>query len=165
MRGMMFCGTVAAVAMMASHAAGVSVRSQAVRAAGPSGQAAPSKEAGKQAGGAGEEARLRKALLDAARKTFKQEMERFRGGLASGNPEKLYLWSRRWLDAELDVAKTREARVAAYGDHPQRMRGLEKTAQAFARSGQGHTADAQAAEFFRIQAELWLVRAKKQNPK
>ena len=103
---------------------------------------------------------LKKALLTVARNTYEQFLQRRRLGLADPGAETYYLWSRRWLDAQLDLAGNKEERAAAYRDHLGRMRDVEQKARAQARAGQAEGAGASAAEYFRLQAELWLARAK-----
>jgi hypothetical protein len=102
---------------------------------------------------------LKKRMLDAARKTYEMDMLRFRNQQLAGT-DTLCLWSRRWLDAQVDLAKAKDERLPAYREHLERMRVVERMAKAYAATGQGRAADATAAEYSRIQAELLLVQAK-----
>jgi hypothetical protein len=52
----------------------------------------------------------------------------------------------------------KERKEAARKGHLDRMKELAKFAHMMAKTGQGRTSDASAADFYRIQAELWLVR-------
>jgi RNA polymerase sigma factor (sigma-70 family) len=103
--------------------------------------------------------KLKEALLTAARKTYEETMARYRNANLEGS-ESLYLWSRRWLEAQLDLAAAKDDRIAAYREHLDRMRSVEKIAKAFANAGQGRVSDASAAEYYRTQAEIWLEQAK-----
>ena len=83
-------------------------------------------------------------------------------GLQGSSAEELYTWSRRWLDAEVDLAANKEEKMAAHQRHLDRMKGLEKIAKAMVVTGQGRASDASAAVYYRTQAELWLTRAQGQ---
>jgi hypothetical protein len=130
-------------------------------------QAAPGKRAGapqEPASSPGKpedvEGPLKKALVEEARKTYELDLARLKGGSGGVPPEDLYRWSRRWVKAQLDLAGTKEERLAALRDHVERMKDLEKMTKALADTGQGSTADATAGRFYRAQAELWLTRAR-----
>jgi hypothetical protein len=99
---------------------------------------------------------LKKALVEAARKTYEMKMKRLRG--AQGTVEEVCLWSRRWLEAEQELGGGKERREAALRAHAARMKDLAKIAHALATTGQGLASDATGADFFLAQAELWLAR-------
>jgi hypothetical protein len=48
-------------------------------------------------------------------------MDQLKAGAADIPCEELYRWSRRWLEAQLDLAGKREERTAALRDHLARM--------------------------------------------
>jgi multidrug resistance efflux pump len=123
-------------------------------------------QAGAQKGLSSKDAELalKKALVDEARKVYEQTVIRFRNGQGA-RPDDLYPWSRRWLEAQLELAGSKEARVAALRDHLDRMKDLEKITKGLADTGQGRTADASAGRFYRIQAELWLARGQRPGAK
>ncbi len=102
---------------------------------------------------------LAKARLDAARKTYEQKLRRVlnRGG---GEPESFYVWSRRWRDAEEAIKPGKESRLATARAHLKRMQEIARIFAAYAKTGQGRPEDADAAEYYRIQAEIDLARAK-----
>lgn len=104
---------------------------------------------------------LKKALVEAAQTTYKQDLARMKG-LQGSSPEDLYVWSRRWLDAEMDLAANKDEKVASHHRHLDRMKEVEKMAKAMAVTGQGRQSDATAATYYRTQAELWLTRAQGQ---
>lgn len=67
-------------------------------------------------------------------------------------------WSVRWLDAELDAAKPKKQALA---DHVTRMTELETEAAKMRDAGTIAGSDADAATYFRIEAELWQARGKR----
>ena len=93
--------------------------------------------------------------LDAARKVFQENMARLKG--AQGQPSDLFGWSERWLDAELALADKQADRVKALEAHLDRTRDVERMAVGYAKSGQGRQADADAATYYRLDAEIRLV--------
>ena len=94
--------------------------------------------------------------LEVARKVFQENQIRFRNreGLVSD----LFGWSERWLDAELAVSDKAADRTKALKDHVDRSRDLERMATNYARTGQGRQSDADAATYFRIEAEIRLAK-------
>jgi hypothetical protein len=105
-----------------------------------------------------EQGRLQKAMLQEARKVYEQNVAVIKAGREGVGPEEMYRWSQRWLDSQLDLAATKEERRAARRDHFERMKGLEKIAQALVQAGKEPPAHASAATYYRLQAELWLSR-------
>src|SRR4051794_35503439 len=69
--------------------------------------------------------RLLKAKVDAARKTYEVVWRNNREGFIPF-AELVYRWSRRWLEAELDLRDKKDARVAAYQAHSERMQELTR---------------------------------------
>jgi len=119
-------------------------------------KAVEQKEAGKVRAVEGTAA-LRKGLLEAARKRYEYNFaEVSKGRLVS--PEDIHLWSRRWLEARLDLTETKGDKVDAYRDHFERMKTMEDRIKA--RLAVGVDRDGNDAQYFRIQAELWLEQAK-----
>lgn len=94
--------------------------------------------------------------LDAARKVFEQNMVRLKA--SEGLPSELFGWSERWLEAELAVAEKQAHRVKALRDHLDRTREVEHVAVHFAKIGQGRQADADAASYYRLEAEIRLLK-------
>jgi hypothetical protein len=108
------------------------------------------------------QAKLKQTMVETARKTYEGAMSRLKFGLPNNAPgfEDFYRWSRRWLEAQVDLASTKDARVAAYQEHVDRMRKLEQLAKGLKKSGTGLPADVSATGYYRSQAELWLEQAK-----
>ena len=76
--------------------------------------------------------------------------------------ERLYQWSRRWMDAELALAGEADAGAGAAGDkgaavraHLARMTGLRDTVRR--RSEGAGEPFARAADYYVAEAELWLA--------
>jgi hypothetical protein len=102
-----------------------------------------------------------KARAAAARMVYEGTLVRYRRDVMFRmDPEMVYLWSRRWMEADREVAQTRAARLAAVEGHLARMRDWEK--QMTVAKGQGVAAamDVAAAEFYRLDAEAALAREK-----
>ncbi len=102
---------------------------------------------------------LKKNLVEAAKKTYEMDLKRFQA-LQLADPQSLCQWSRRWLDARLDLARGKDERLTAYREHLDRMRTVERMAKSYYMTGQGRMSDATGAEYCRIQAEIWLAQAK-----
>jgi hypothetical protein len=94
--------------------------------------------------------------LEAARKVYEQNLVRLKA--AQGQPSELFGWSERWLEAELALADKQAERVKALNDHLDRTREVERIAATYARSGQGRQADADAATYYRLEAEIRLAK-------
>lgn len=97
------------------------------------------------------------ARLNLARDVFEQMLSRVTNQ-QHFDIEDLELWSQHILESELDAAATAAERRAAYQAHVARTTTLEKTAKAFAKTGQGLISDGLAAEYYRLHAEAKLAR-------
>src|SRR5262245_167529 len=103
----------------------------------------------------GELAKLARARLETARRTF----EGFWSAKEWRDVEIPYRWSRRWLDAQCRVNDRREDQVAAFRQHLDRMRELEQlTRQAFRVRLVG-IEFVHAAEYYVAEAAEWLAHA------
>lgn len=80
------------------------------------------------------------------------------GGRA--DPEQVYLWSRRWMEAERDVSDKPADRVAAIENHKTRMKELHKFTLVEYQAGKVTHAQVLGADFYAAEAELWLAEAK-----
>lgn len=74
--------------------------------------------------------------------------------------EDMELWLQHLLDAELAVAKTKAARLAAYQANVDRTSELAKIMNSYFQTGQRRESDALAADFYRLEAETRLAQAK-----
>jgi hypothetical protein len=125
--------------------------------AGPAG-AAPDPEA------ANNLARLAVQRRDAARRTYEALWLDYRERRAS--EDLLYRWSLRWLEAERELSDQQADQVAAYQAHFERMRDLDRIIRRLRGSGQTTIEEASATEYYRVEAEIWLLKARdgKKNP-
>lgn len=89
-----------------------------------------------------------------AEKVYRSTSARLKAGTVT--VEVVYQWSVRWLDAELE-AKTK----TALADHLARMKDLEEAMTKARDAGTAHSDDAEAATYFRIEAEIWQARRKR----
>jgi hypothetical protein len=99
-------------------------------------------------------AKLAKEKLQAARQAYEAASKK-------GDQEQTYLWSRRWLEAERALAKTKAEHLAALQDHLERMKKLETLALL------GEIKDSAPdplvlapTKFYRTEAEMWLAHEK-----
>ena len=102
--------------------------------------------------------KLLKQRAEIALKTFKSQWRHFLGGQAT--VETVYQWSRRTCDAEQAMAPNKAVRMTALKNHLHRMSELRRAALAFAKAGQRPDHDADAAQFFVLEAEIWIDQAK-----
>ena len=103
-------------------------------------------------------ARLAVQRRDAARRTYQVLWIDYRERRAS--EDLLYRWSLRWLESERDLSDQPVDQVAAYLGHLERMRELERLIRRLRDSGQSTIEESSAAEYYRTEAELWLMKAK-----
>jgi hypothetical protein len=153
----------AAVVLLAVVTAGLvtatAYRLGATEQAGPARDQEAKKEA-VAAGGKDEEGALKKALVEEARKVYQMDLDRLRN-LQGASAEDLYRWSRRWLEAQLDLAAKGPERLTALREHLARMQDVEQITAVMWKVGQGREADAAAGRYYRAQAALWLARERK----
>jgi hypothetical protein len=95
--------------------------------------------------------------LEAAHHAYDESWRRFKPfDLSKGDGENVYRWSRRWMEAERDLATTKEQRVAAAKRHFERMKQLEQEVHNY---GLLHSTtpilEMAATKFYRAEAETW----------
>jgi hypothetical protein len=71
-----------------------------------------------------------------------------------------YYWSRLVLDSQRDLSDTPEDRIASLEAHLARMRELEALVKKVRRLGFGFSTDVGATEYYRLEAEHWLEKAR-----
>ena len=104
---------------------------------------------------------LARSLATSARKVYEGNLQRWRAtGRGKLSFEEQNRWSRRWLQAELELADMKEKRMAAYEEHLKRMRTLEELAKQMLKGSTASPIEVTTCEYFRTQAELWWERAK-----
>jgi hypothetical protein len=72
----------------------------------------------------------------------------------------VYVWSRLVLDSRRDMGETPADRLVALEEHLTRMRKLEELIRRIRKLGFGRSYDVGASEYYRLEAELWVARAK-----
>jgi hypothetical protein len=102
--------------------------------------------------------RLAKQRVEAARKTYEVLWSNYRDGFRVSN-DTLYRWSKRWLAAERDRSKKPADQTAALLAHRNRMADLERLIRNVRRVGQATVDELSAAEYYKTEAEVWLLQA------
>lgn len=105
------------------------------------------------------------AMLDAAKAAYKTTQTDYDAGHTVF--WQVYDWSRRWLEAELNLAKDRPAEIAVLQDHWKRMKRYYFRIKALNKTGArgGETQKLHAAEFYVAEVEFWLAAADGAVPK
>jgi hypothetical protein len=104
---------------------------------------------------------LGKVRLEAAQKTFDLLFKPFRTGMGSRpETERVYDWSKRWLDAELENCSNDSLRAAAYERHLERMKELQGDVKSAQSRSRDSSAQITAVDYYRAEAAFWVVRAK-----
>jgi hypothetical protein len=94
---------------------------------------------------------ISQAKLDLARKMYERTLELESKNATGVLPESRYLWSRRWLESQVELAKNKKEIIASYKAHLGRMKDLVgKLTEASAKM---------SAEYYVLEAELWVARA------
>jgi hypothetical protein len=95
---------------------------------------------------------------DAARKVFNQRWQRFQDGRETLGDAQC-AWSKRWLEAEMALSEKKAVRTAALKAHLERLWVVERLAVAKLRAGVVGPEAANAATYYRVEAEIWLFEA------
>jgi hypothetical protein len=99
------------------------------------------------------------AKVAAARKTFEVVWKNNREGLVPF-AELAYRWSKRWLEAELEIRDQKADRLAAYQAHRDRLFELARITRERFRNRVNTVEEATATDFYCAEAELWIEQAK-----
>ncbi|HEV3164736.1 MAG TPA: sigma-70 family RNA polymerase sigma factor [Isosphaeraceae bacterium] len=130
---------------------------------GPGAPNEPGKAHGKDVIGRGREVGPNQALvearLNAAQKTFEGALADY--GSRELTPDTLYLWSCRWLEAQLAKSVQLSDRVTAAAAHVERMKTVDSL---YKEKRRGSQMLASALEFYRKEAELWLAEEQAGRP-
>jgi hypothetical protein len=104
--------------------------------------------------------KLAEERLNAAQNAYDAVWAKFKPfDLAKGDGEDVYRWSRRWMEAEREMAKSKAERLTALQGHFERMKKLEQEVQMYAR-GTIPFQQLAATQFYRAEAALWLLAEK-----
>jgi hypothetical protein len=124
-------------------------------------EAADKKNADAQGGGLDVKGHFKaaKGMLAAAAKTYEATTAAYNAGTAPG--QDVYVWSRRWLEADRNLAKNDRDQLAALTAHWERTHALYKRVEALYRNGsKGGEAEMYfAMRFYVAEAELFLADA------
>lgn len=96
---------------------------------------------------------LRKERLEAAKKAYKAWVHNPSMGIAE-----TYVVSVQWLQAELELATTKEHRIAAYAAHVQRMKDWRREAMGGLKGDPETHMDILLINSSQREAEYWLVK-------
>ena len=72
----------------------------------------------------------------------------------------VYVWSRFVLESRRELNNQPTDRIVALKDHLDRMKKLEELILKVRRLGFGRSSDVGASEYYRLEAEHWLVQAR-----
>jgi hypothetical protein len=75
----------------------------------------------------------------------------------------VYVWSRLVLDCRRDMSAKPADRIVAIEEHLARMKKLEELIKKVRKLGFGRSYDVGASEFYRLEAEFWLARARSEK--
>jgi hypothetical protein len=106
-------------------------------------------------------AKLAKLRLEAARQAYEAAWSAFQPFELSKDPEKVYLWSRRWMESALATATTKAERDEALRGHVERMSKLEGQVTMYV--ALRNTVPFQqwaAAQFYHAEAKIWKTEGK-----
>jgi hypothetical protein len=103
-----------------------------------------------------------RARAEAAAKVYKGILERRQvDASAVTDPDRLYQWSQRWMEAEQELSDKKDDRIRAAEAHLDRMKKVETTLTGLLKKAHTVTpGDAAAATFFRLEAERTLANLK-----
>lgn len=102
---------------------------------------------------------LAEAKVKAAQKAYEESVKAIRDGRSDA--EKVYVWSRRWLEAQRDADKKAD-RTAGLKAHRDRMKDLRQTAEALYKLAKAPYAEVAGTEYYLAEAELWLAPDKRE---
>jgi hypothetical protein len=107
--------------------------------------------------------RLARTKLEAARRTYEVVWTNNREALVPF-VEVAYRWSRRWLEAELDLSGMKEDREKAYLAHRERMQKLARITRDRYQARANTVEEVTATEFYLAEAALWFEQIKNPAP-
>jgi hypothetical protein len=115
---------------------------------------------------------LLKARVAVAEKAYRAAFEGLTQTKRIGNvliqvtekPEEVYTWSVRWLQAQRDLSAKPEDQIAALEAHLKRMTELKKQIEMLSRDLMP-LPRVDEAEWYRLEAQLWLAKAKQAKTK
>jgi hypothetical protein len=101
---------------------------------------------------------LAQARLQAAIKQYEETWTYYQQ--ARIDSYQVYVWSKLILDSRREMAEMPAERLAALEDHRKRMIKLESLIKKVRRLGFGRSYDVGASEYYRLEAEHWILLEK-----
>ena len=103
-------------------------------------------------------------MADAAKHTYEARLAAYAAGTIQGI-DQVYIWSRRWMEADLKLAAAPGEQRKIYMAHLERMKWLNReTAAKFNVGARGGEAEKfSATEYYLAEAEMWMKNAKSVN--
>jgi hypothetical protein len=101
--------------------------------------------------------KLLEERLATARSLYEMTLARYQQGQAEQGD--LLTWSENWLESELQLEPKPAERVQSLRNHLERVRNVERIAQARFDAARGHQSEALAAKYYRLGAEIRLIEA------
>jgi RNA polymerase sigma factor (sigma-70 family) len=117
-------------------------------------------EARKEAEAADKMRRLLKARVDAARQEWEDRMKLLQDGRDGDRLDVLGAASRRLLVAQRELSENKADQIAAWEAHLDRMKGVEEIAKGRFEAGTLSRPNHALAQYYRLDAEIGLERAK-----
>lgn len=101
---------------------------------------------------------LAETRLSAARKQYEETWQYYQQ--ARIESYQVYVWSKLILDCQREMTEKPAERVIALEEHLVRMKRLEALITKVRRLGFGRSYDVGASQYYRLEAEFWLMREK-----
>ena len=101
---------------------------------------------------------LARARFEVADKAYQQINGEYKQGLLSDRD--LYFWLRRRAKARLKMNESRDDRIAFLQQYVDQLKDHERTAESRVRSGAAAPMNVYLAQYERLEAEMWLVKAR-----
>jgi hypothetical protein len=86
-----------------------------------------------------------------------------RGRFNAGERDPIVIWSRRRLEAKIDMSTSKTERVAAAQEHLDEMRKMEESVARLTAAGELDRLSLMDAQYRRLEAEKWLEQQKTKN--
>jgi hypothetical protein len=102
---------------------------------------------------------LQRRRAEAVARAYKEAFDLYREG-RTRDVDRIYRWSERWFRAEEDLSDKKADRIAAAERHWQRMKRLEDLVRGSYKAGAAAAIELPAVEYYRLDAEIALAKAK-----
>src|SRR5262245_46686572 len=102
---------------------------------------------------------LLRRRVEAVQRAYKESMDLYREG-RTRDVDRIYRWSKRWMEAEQESNDKKADHIAAAEAHWRRMKHLEDLVRNVYKAGAAAPIDLPAVEYYRLDAEVALSKAK-----